>query len=159
VAERLLASSTQALKTTNMASSTSDVEPANHLVPSILIVDDAALIRRRLEATLNAYGYSTYTCADGLEAWNWLQAHPHPNLIITDIEMPNMDGFTLVDRCRKAGITVPILVISSRLSEDCFDEAKRLGATDYLTKGFSSIDLIKKVNVLQRIDRADTPRS
>jgi chemosensory pili system protein ChpA (sensor histidine kinase/response regulator) len=79
-----------------------------------------------------------------------LQAHPHPNLVITDIEMPNMDGFTLIDRCRKAGIKIPILVISSRLSEEWFDEARRLGASDYLTKGFSSIDLIEKVRVLSK---------
>ncbi|AFZ20736.1 response regulator [Allocoleopsis franciscana] len=148
LAKRLLTFSTHVLGTASTASSTSEVEQANHLTPSILIVDDAALMRRRLEATLNTYGYPTHSCVDGLEAWNWLQAHPHPNLVITDIEMPNMDGFTLIDRCRKAGITVPILVISSRLSEEWFDEARRLGATDYLTKGFSSIGLIEKVRVL-----------
>jgi chemosensory pili system protein ChpA (sensor histidine kinase/response regulator) len=115
---------------------------------SILIVDDAALMRRRLEVSLNTYGYRTKTCTDGQEAWNWLQASPHPDLIITDIEMPNMDGFTLIDRCRQAGIIVPILVISSRLSEEWSDEAKRLGATDYLTKGFSTADLIKKASTL-----------
>jgi chemotaxis protein histidine kinase CheA/ActR/RegA family two-component response regulator len=116
--------------------------------PPILIVDDAALMRRRLEASLNAYGHSTHTCIDGLDAWNWLQANPMPALVITDIEMPNMDGFTLIDRCRQAGMKVPILVVSSRLSEDWFDEAKRLGANDYLTKGFSTLDLINKVNQL-----------
>ncbi|PSB23729.1 response regulator [Stenomitos frigidus] len=115
---------------------------------SILIVDDAALMRRRLEASLHSCGYVTHTCADGQEAWNWLQANPHPNLVITDIEMPNMDGFTLVDRCRQAAIDVPILVVSSRLSEEWFDEARRLGANDYLTKGFSTVELLKKVNTL-----------
>ncbi|GAB4341720.1 MAG: hypothetical protein OHK0047_33520 [Leptolyngbyaceae cyanobacterium] len=105
-------------------------------------------MRRRLEVSLNTYGYRTHTCADGLEAWNWLPVHPHPSLMITDIEMPNMDGFTLIDRCRQTGIPVPILVISSRLSEEWFDEAKRLGATDYLTKGFSTMELIKKVSTL-----------
>jgi CheY-like chemotaxis protein len=148
LAERLLSSSSQAVDAATIPSSAADDGEANHLGQSILIVDDAALMRRRLEASLNTYGYLTHTCTDGLEAWNWLQAHPHPNLIITDIEMPNMDGFTLVARCRQAGITVPILVISSRLSEEWFDEARRLGATDYLTKGFSTIDLIKKVSVL-----------
>jgi chemotaxis protein histidine kinase CheA/ActR/RegA family two-component response regulator len=150
LAKRLLASSTRVMETASVTSSPSEVEQANHLAPSILIVDDAALMRRRLEATLNAYGYPTHTCADGVEAWNWLQAHPNPNLVITDIEMPNMDGFTLIDRCRKARMSVPILVISSRLSEEWFDEARRLGANDYLTKGFSTIDLIKKVNVLSK---------
>ena len=115
---------------------------------TILIVDDAALMRRRLEASLNNYGYTTHTCADGREAWNWLQQHPHPRLIVTDIEMPNMDGFTLVDRCRQMGITVPILVISSRLSEEWSDEARRLGASDYLTKGFSTNELLAKVSAL-----------
>lgn len=120
---------------------------AEEAPPAILIVDDAALIRRRIEASLTAYGYTTYTCADGLEAWKWLQKHT-ATLIITDIEMPNMDGFTLVDRCRQAGITTPILVVSSRLSEEWFNEAKRLGATDYLTKGFSTPELMDKVNLL-----------
>jgi len=118
---------------------------------TILVVDDAALMRRRLEASLNAYGYTTHTCADGREAWNWLQQNPHPRLIITDIEMPNMDGFTLVDRCRQTGITVPILVISSRLSEEWFDEARRLGASDYLTKGFSTNELLARIDSLLNI--------
>lgn len=115
---------------------------------TILVVDDAALMRHRLEASLNAYGYTTHTCADGREAWNWLLQNPRPRLIITDIEMPNMDGFTLVDRCRQTGITVPILVISSRLSEEWFDEARRLGASDYLTKGFSTNALLAKLDSL-----------
>ena len=62
-------------------------------------------MRRRIEASLTAYGHTTHTCADGREAWSWLQANPSPPLVITDIEMPNMDGFTLIDRCRQAGIT------------------------------------------------------
>jgi chemotaxis protein histidine kinase CheA/CheY-like chemotaxis protein len=125
-----------------------DIPEPEDTTPTILIVDDAALIRRRLEISLHAYGYSTHTCVDGLEAWNWLQKHPHPALIITDIEMPNMDGFTLTDRCRQEKIATPILVISSRLSEEWFTEAKRLGATDYLTKGFSTLELINKVKSL-----------
>ena len=121
---------------------------ANYQTQTILIVDDAALMRRRLEASLNSNGYLTHTCADGQEAWQWLQVNPRPNLVITDIEMPNMDGFTLVDRCRQAGMDVPMLVVSSRLSEEWFDEARRLGANDYLTKGFSTPDLLTKVNAL-----------
>ncbi|HEY9649576.1 MAG TPA: response regulator, partial [Coleofasciculaceae cyanobacterium] len=148
LAEQLLTSSTPVLETTNVNSSVLEVEEANPLTPSILIVDDAALMRRRLEGTLNTYGFLTHICTDGQEAWNWLQTHPHPHLIITDIEMPNMDGFTLVAHCRQAKFTVPIMVISSRLSEEWFDEARRLGANDYLTKGFSAIDLIKKVRQL-----------
>jgi chemotaxis protein histidine kinase CheA len=114
----------------------------------IVIVDDAALMRRRLEVSLSASGYNVQACVDGLDAWNWLQNNEVPDLLITDIEMPEMDGFTLIDRCRQAGLTIPILVISSRLSEEWNKEAQRVGANDYLTKGFSTPDLLNKVNHL-----------
>lgn len=123
-------------------------EQPENLTHTILVVDDAALMRRRIEASLNACGYIVQTCADGQEAWNWLQTHTQPHLLITDIEMPNMDGFTLIDHCRQASIYIPILVISSRLSEEWSKEARRLGATDYLTKGFSTAELTNKVKTL-----------
>ena len=113
---------------------------------TILVVDDAALVRRRIEASLTANGYAVETCRDGLEAWTWLSSHPVPALLITDIEMPGMDGFTLIDRCRQAGMKLPILVISSRLSEEWSNEARRVGATDYLTKGFTTPELLSKVS-------------
>jgi CheY-like chemotaxis protein len=125
-----------------------DATPESMQGIRILVVDDAALMRRRLEASLVAYGYNVQTCVDGLDAWNWLQNHALPDLVITDIEMPNMDGFTLIDRCRQQGMTLPMMVISSRLAEEWTREAKRVGATDYLTKGFSTPDLIGKVKQL-----------
>jgi chemotaxis protein histidine kinase CheA len=115
---------------------------------AILVVDDAALVRRRLEGSLVNYGFTVYTCRDGLEAWNWLQSHDTPTLMITDIEMPGMDGFTLIDRCKQADMQFPILVSSSRLSEEWGAEARRLGAADYLTKGFTTSELLNKVNAL-----------
>jgi chemotaxis protein histidine kinase CheA len=114
----------------------------------ILVVDDAALMRRRMEGSLSTHGFTIFTCSDGLEAWNWLQTNERPDLMITDVEMPNMDGFTLIDRCRQAGLDLPILVVSSRLSEEWGKEARRLGASDYLNKGFSTPELIGKVNQL-----------
>ncbi len=123
----------------------------------ILVVDDAALMRRRLEGSLTAKGYNVRTCNDGQEAWEWLQVNEPPALILTDIEMPRMDGFTLIDRCRQAGMTMPIVVISSRLAEEWSQETSRLGATDYLTKGFSTNDLLNKVaQYFQGVNRAAT---
>jgi chemotaxis protein histidine kinase CheA/CheY-like chemotaxis protein len=116
--------------------------------PTILIVDDAAMIRRRFESSLTTYGFITHTCNDGLEALNWLQSNPTPDLLITDVEMPNMDGFTLIDRLRQAKMELPILVVSSRASEEWGKEARRLGATDYLNKGFATSEMIQKVNSL-----------
>jgi chemotaxis protein histidine kinase CheA len=123
-------------------------EPAKPSAPTILIVDDAALMRRRLEASLSTNGFITHTCNDGLEALNWLQTNPLPDLVITDVEMPNMDGFTLIDRARQLQIEIPILVISSRLAAEWGKEARRLGANDYLNKGFSTPELLQTVNSL-----------
>jgi chemotaxis protein histidine kinase CheA len=118
------------------------------LVHSILVVDDAALIRKRMEISLTNHGYIVHACRDGIEAFNWLKTHPTPSMIMTDIEMPGMDGFTLTSRCRQEGLDIPILVVSSRLSEEWNKEAKRVGATDYLNKGFTTPELIAKVNAL-----------
>lgn len=126
----------------------SNAAPVQSASIKILVVDDAALMRRRLEASLTTAGFTIFTCADGLEAWNWLQTHERPDLMITDVEMPNMDGFTLIDRCRQSGLDLPILVVSSRLSEEWGKEARRLGASDYLNKGFSTPELLSKVSQL-----------
>ena len=126
-------------------------QTTNEESQTILIIDDAALMRRRIEASLSAYGYTTYTCSDGLEAWNWLNVNPKPILMITDIEMPNMDGFSLIDRCRQQKMNFPIMVISSRLAEEWGFEANRVGATDFLTKGFSTNELINRVNSLLKL--------
>jgi chemotaxis protein histidine kinase CheA len=140
--------STTADRTSDYSFNTLAVEQNQPSAPTILIVDDAALMRRRFEASLNTSGFITHTCNDGLEALNWLQTNPRPDLMITDVEMPNMDGFTLIDRARQAKIEIPILVVSSRLSAEWSKEARRLGATDYLNKGFSTPELIQKVNAL-----------
>ncbi|WP_295615360.1 response regulator, partial [Chamaesiphon sp. GL140_3_metabinner_50] len=135
-------------RTTDYGQSTFAVERVKSSSPVIHIVDDAALMRRRFEASLQTYGFVTHTCNDGLEALSWLQTNPHPDLMITDVEMPNMDGFTLIDRARQAKINIPILVVSSRSSEEWGKEARRLGANDYLSKGFSTPELLQKVNSL-----------
>jgi CheY-like chemotaxis protein len=146
--EHLINSSVSATITATQEDTGDINSEADRESPTILIVDDAALMRRRIEASLSAYGYTTHTCADGLEAWNWLKINPQPMLMITDVEMPNMDGFTLIDRCRDRNLAFPILVVSSRLAEEWAKEAQRVGATDFLTKGFSTGELVNKVNSL-----------
>jgi chemotaxis protein histidine kinase CheA/ActR/RegA family two-component response regulator len=117
-------------------------------VNTILVVDDAALIRRRLSGSLTNVGFAVQVCSDGLEALQWLASNEPPALMITDVEMPNMDGLTLIDRCRKTGIQIPILVLSSRLSEDWGKEAQRVGANEFLNKGFTTGELLSMVERL-----------
>jgi chemotaxis protein histidine kinase CheA/ActR/RegA family two-component response regulator len=134
--------------------------PAEKIAPraatQILVVDDAALMRRRIESSLNNHGFATHSCGDGLEALQWIEANGAPTLLITDIEMPQMDGFTLVDRCRQQGLQMPIVVVSSRLSEEWSREAKRLGANQYLNKGFKTNELIDTVRSLLQLQLVES---
>jgi CheY-like chemotaxis protein len=105
-------------------------------------------MRRRLSGSLISAGFAVHTCGDGLEALHWLQTNELPSLMITDVEMPNMDGLTLIDRCRNLGIQIPILVVSSRLSEDWGKEAQRVGADRFLNKGFTTNELLSAIENL-----------
>jgi chemotaxis protein histidine kinase CheA/CheY-like chemotaxis protein len=138
---------TTVLKSRSVNSSFAPVKAVAR-VNTILVVDDAALIRRRLSGSLTNVGFAVQSCSDGLEALQWLESNEPPALMITDVEMPNMDGLTLIDRCRKTGMQIPILVLSSRLSEDWGKEAQRVGANEFLNKGFTTGELL---SIIERL--------
>lgn len=69
-------------------------------------------MRRRFKASLTNNGCIVHTCEDGLKALTWLQTNLNPDLMTTDVEMPNMDGFTSIDRCRQDYVNFPMLVVS-----------------------------------------------
>ena len=138
---------TTVLKSQSVDSESAPVRSVTR-VNTILVVDDAALIRRRLAGSLTNVGFAVQSCSDGLEALQWLGNNEPPALMITDVEMPNMDGLTLIDRCRKTGIQIPILVLSSRLSEDWGKEAQRVGANEFLNKGFTTDELLSTIERL-----------
>jgi len=122
---------------------------------NILVVDDEAQITRVLKTTLSARGYGIRTAADGAEALqqmkNWA-----PDLIITDLRMPNMDGLEL---CRKvrAQSHVPIIVLSVKGEETIKVAALDAGADDYVTKPFSVNELLARVRALLRRSSATEP--
>lgn len=128
---------------------------ANSDKRNILVVDDEAQITRVLKTTLSARGYGIRTAADGAQALqqmkNWA-----PDLIITDLRMPNMDGLEL---CRKVRTQshVPIIVLSVKGEETIKVEALDAGADDYVTKPFSVNELLARVRALLRRSSATEP--
>ena len=92
-------------------------------------------MRRRFEASLNTCGFITYTCNDGLEALNWLQTNPTPDLMITDVEMPNMDGLEFLEKLMRLH-PLPVIMISSHTLEGSAAtlRALELGAVDFIAK-------------------------
>jgi len=114
----------------------------------ILVVDDERQITRVLRTSLESHGYQVAIATDGLEALRTFDTF-HPDLIITDLSMPNMDGVELTRELRKRTHT-PILVLSVRESDATKVAALDAGANDYVTKPFSTPELLARVRVQLR---------
>ncbi|MFP4300318.1 MAG: response regulator, partial [Spirulinaceae cyanobacterium] len=116
---------------------------------SILIVDDSITLRRNLTNTLKKSGYPILEASDGLNAIAQLeQHHPQVNLIVSDLEMPEMNGFELLNYCQQHPQyqKIPILVLTSRQSDKHRQIALNLGASGYITKPYLEHDLLSKIN-------------
>jgi two-component system, OmpR family, KDP operon response regulator KdpE len=120
---------------------------------NILVVDDEPQITRVLKTSLSSYGYAIRTAADGEEALQVIHDWS-PDLIITDLRMPNMDGLELCREVRKES-QVPIIVLSVKGEESIKVQALDAGADDYVTKPFSMNELTARIRAALR--RASVP--
>ncbi|WP_370626826.1 response regulator transcription factor [Cryobacterium sp. PAMC25264] len=114
----------------------------------ILIADDDPQILRALRITLGARGYEIITAHDGVSALAAVVEY-HPDLVMLDLGMPNLDGLTVIDSLR-AWNSVPILVVSGRSGASDKVEALDRGADDYVTKPFSIDELLARIRALTR---------
>ena len=114
----------------------------------ILIVDDERQITRALRAALQSHGFEVTTAADGVEALDVFN-QVRPDLLITDLSMPNMGGVELTKAIRKL-TDIPILVLSVRDGEAHKVLALDSGADDYITKPFSVVELLARVRAQLR---------
>jgi two-component system chemotaxis response regulator CheY len=98
-----------------------------------------------LKNSLEIAGFGVLTALDGLLALNQLKVCPKPDLIITDINMPNMGGIEFIGKARALpGFRfIPILALTTESQQAKRDEAKKLGATGWLVKPVGGADLIK----------------
>lgn len=124
--------------------------PRNEFKKKILIVDDSTIILKIMENTLTAAGFQVITAENGRQALLKAKAEK-PDLILTDIMMPEMDGLTLCEEIRKDPLTqrIPIIIVSAKGQKKDVLEALKRGANGYIVKPFSSKDLILRVkNIL-----------
>lgn len=114
---------------------------------TILIVDDSPTMTMSVKSSLKMSGFVVETAGDGVQALNKLKAGLKPDLIITDINMPNMGGLELIKSIKAlpAFRFVPILTLTTESDATKRNEGKRLGATGWLVKPISGPDLIKVV--------------
>lgn len=121
----------------------------------VLVVDDEPAIRRYLRAALNAHGYLVIEAAGGQEAVNQA-AGSRPDLVILDLGLPDIDGLEVTRRLRE-WTQVPIIILSVREQEEEKIAALDAGADDYLTKPFSTGELMARMRAaLRRMAQAET---
>ena len=120
------------------------------MVGCILVVDDDAITREFIVASLLPHGYEVTTASDGSSALAHA-VHSRPDLVISDVMMPSMDGWAFVRRLRAHPrlAFVPFIFLSALSSAKDILKGFRLGADDYLPKPFSDTDLLERVVEVQ----------
>jgi chemosensory pili system protein ChpA (sensor histidine kinase/response regulator) len=114
--------------------------------PLVLVVDDSLTVRRVTQRLLTREGYRVTTAKDGLDAIDRL-AEEKPALVLSDIEMPRMDGFDLVRNLRADPrlADLPVIMITSRIAQKHRDYAAELGVDHYLGKPYAEEELLALV--------------
>jgi len=119
---------------------------------SILIVDDEELIRWSLSEHLQSEGYSTAEACDGEAALAHIAEHA-PDIVITDLKMPKLDGMGLLRALRDRDDALPVIVLTAHGAVESAVEATRLGARAYLTKPFDLREISLQVSRVLEEDR------
>lgn len=116
---------------------------------TILAVDDSRTMRDMLNLALTSAGFTAHIAEDGEDGLNVLQDIA-PDAIITDINMPRLDGFGFIDRVRKQDKfkSVPILVLSTESAEAMKAQARKAGATGWIVKPFDPPKLISALKLV-----------
>jgi len=114
-----------------------------------MIVDDSLTVRKITEGLLSRYQYDIVTASDGVVALEKMKKNL-PDIILMDVEMPNMDGFELLRVMKKdpSLVKIPIIMITSRSGDKHKQKAISLGADLYLTKPFKEEELIASIKQL-----------
>jgi DNA-binding response OmpR family regulator len=123
------------------------------LNPRILIVDDEPMTRDLLRLMLERAGFETLEAEDGLKAL-LMVAEETPDVLLLDVMMPNMDGFTVCEKLRQQGDTavLPIILLSAKTSPEAVQKGLTAGANRYLGKPIHRAELINTIHeVLQNI--------
>ena len=115
----------------------------------LLVVDDEPNILDLLASSLRFAGFEVSTAADGKSAFH-LATTEYPDLIVLDVMLPDMDGFTVTRRLRDAGVRIPVLFLTAR--DDMRDKIQGLtvGGDDYVTKPFGLEEVVARIRAILR---------
>lgn len=115
-------------------------------MPSILLIEDEAALAMIVKDSLESRGFQVRLAADGLAGLR-LFREAAPDIVVTDVMMPHLDGFSLAQRIRQENTAVPILFLTARSQPADVVRGFELGGDDYLKKPFSMDELIARIRV------------
>jgi DNA-binding response OmpR family regulator len=118
-------------------------------VPRVLVVDDDPVILKLLQVNFEMEGYEVLTAADGAQGLAAATAGA-PDVIVTDVMMPVMDGLALLAALREhdATRTTPVIILSAKAQTSDRRDGLEAGAADYVTKPFEPLELLERVTAL-----------
>lgn len=119
------------------------------MVTNILLIEDDINLNTVLADYLRSRGYEVETAADGQEAWEFL-SKKHYDIILSDIMMPNMNGWQLLKSLRDANNLTPVIITSAKTDREDIIRGYQLGCDDYVTKPYSMDILICKIEAIVR---------
>lgn len=121
------------------------------MMKKILVIDDEITIRSLLERFLSNL-YEVKALGNGQEALIWLQSGNMPDLMIVDLEMPNMNGFEFLQQVKSSGFfhAIPVLMLSGVDSSAERVKCLKAGALDFMIKPFNPEELLIKADILMR---------
>lgn len=119
------------------------------MAKKILVVDDSAAIRQSVTFVLQQEGYDTVEASDGAEGLEMIKINP-VDMVVSDVNMPNMDGITMVSKIRELSAFkfIPIIILTTESQNSKMDEGKAAGATGWIVKPFTSEKLLAVVKKL-----------
>ena len=122
---------------------------ANNPEATIVVVDDEPSIRELVSASLHFSGFDVKTASNGTEAIDVI-TQTNPDLVVLDVMLPDIDGFTVTRRIRQQGVEAPVLFLTAR--DDTQDKVMGLtvGGDDYVTKPFSLEEVVARIRAILR---------
>ncbi len=116
---------------------------------TVLVVDDSPTIVKFVSFSLKNSGFDVLTASDGMDAIEKISSHTKPiDLVITDLNMPNVDGYELIATLRRNSKyrEIPIIILSSEEEEEDKQRGIEVGASSYLVKPFKSTILLREIS-------------
>ncbi len=117
---------------------------------TVLIVDDSETLRSQLRKHLEQAQLTVLEAVDGVDGLEKYRSHPEIKLVICDVNMPNMDGMTMIEKVRQieAGKNIPVLMLTTESGADLKARGKELGLRAWVTKPYVAETLVAAVKKL-----------